>query len=85
MSWMLVKIFFGSSYIGFDAMREISPHLGPPLMLIFVALTNILLITSLISLLSNSLEKVRKTLISLKDGFLNSTLRVRQLYFENFI
>src|SRR6266702_239349 len=31
------------------------------LQLVFVALTNILLITSLISLLSNSLTKVRKT------------------------
>ncbi|KAG8627915.1 hypothetical protein KVT40_003788 [Elsinoe batatas] len=53
MSWILIKVFFGSSYLGF-----ISPVLGPPLMLIFVCLTNILLITSLISLLSNSLTKV---------------------------
>ncbi|KAI5809349.1 hypothetical protein BZA77DRAFT_328871 [Pyronema omphalodes] len=53
--WMLVSVFFGSSSVGFQAMREISPILGPPLMLIFVTITNILLITSLISLLSNSL------------------------------
>ncbi|KAF2263356.1 hypothetical protein CC78DRAFT_465990 [Lojkania enalia] len=46
MSWILVKVFFGS------------PYFGPPVMLVFVALTNILLITSLISLLSNSLTKV---------------------------
>ncbi|KAK5157221.1 hypothetical protein LTR04_005458 [Oleoguttula sp. CCFEE 6159] len=52
MSWILIKVFFGSSYLGF-----ISPYLGPPLMLIFVCMTNILLITSLISLLSNSLTK----------------------------
>ncbi|KAL7275305.1 hypothetical protein RUND412_001748 [Rhizina undulata] len=58
MSWMLVKVFFGSPSIGFDAMREISPVLGPPLMLIFVTFTNILLITSLISLLSNSLTNM---------------------------
>ncbi|RPB05922.1 hypothetical protein L873DRAFT_1796778 [Choiromyces venosus 120613-1] len=58
MSWMLIKVFFGSSSVGFDAMREISPVLGPPLMLIFVTLTNILLITSLISLLSNSLTNM---------------------------
>ncbi|RDI80559.1 hypothetical protein Vi05172_g9473 [Venturia inaequalis] len=43
MSWILVKVFFGSSYLGF---------------LIFVCLTNILLITSLISLLSNSLTRI---------------------------
>lgn len=37
---------------------QISPILGPPLMLVFVCLTNILLITSLISLLSASLSRV---------------------------
>ncbi|CAI6276962.1 unnamed protein product [Periconia digitata] len=58
MSWILIKVFFGSSYLGFDVAKEISPFFGPPVMLIFVALTNILLITSLISLLSNSLSKV---------------------------
>ncbi|PNS18651.1 Calcium channel YVC1 [Sphaceloma murrayae] len=58
MSWILIKVFFGSSYLGFDVAEQISPVLGPPLMLIFVCLTNILLITSLISLLSNSLTKV---------------------------
>ncbi|KAF2451365.1 hypothetical protein P171DRAFT_515399 [Karstenula rhodostoma CBS 690.94] len=58
MSWILVKVFFGSSYLGFDVAQQISPYFGPPVMLIFVALTNILLITSLVSLLSNSLSKV---------------------------
>jgi hypothetical protein len=57
-SWILIKVFFGSSYLGFDIAAQISPVLGPPLMLIFVCMTNILLITSLISLLSNSLTKV---------------------------
>ncbi|KAI4636519.1 hypothetical protein J4E83_001474 [Alternaria metachromatica] len=54
MSWILIKVFFGSSYLGFGD----SPFFGPPVMLVFVTLTNILLITSLISLLSNSLSKV---------------------------
>ncbi|KAL5411004.1 hypothetical protein PMIN03_005108 [Paraphaeosphaeria minitans] len=58
MSWILIKVFFGSSYLGFDVAQQISPYFGPPVMLIFVALTNILLITSLVSLLSNSLSKV---------------------------
>ncbi|KAM3424467.1 hypothetical protein BST61_g6471 [Cercospora zeina] len=58
MNWILIKVFFGSSYLGFDVADQISPVLGPPLMLVFVALTNILLITSLISLLSNKLDKV---------------------------
>ncbi|EMC91951.1 hypothetical protein BAUCODRAFT_152304 [Baudoinia panamericana UAMH 10762] len=58
MNWILIKVFFGSSYLGFDVADQISPILGPPLMFIFVCLTNILLITSLISLLSNTLTKV---------------------------
>lgn len=57
-SWVLIKVFFGSSYLGFDVMNDISPIFGPPLMLVFVTLTNILLITSLISILSNSFSKV---------------------------
>ncbi|KAE8443417.1 hypothetical protein EG329_001898 [Mollisiaceae sp. DMI_Dod_QoI] len=58
MSWILIKVFFGSSYLGFDIMYDINPVLGPPLMLIFVTMTNILLITSLISILSDSFSKV---------------------------
>ena len=58
MNWLLVKVFFGSGYLGFDAADKISPILGPPIMLVFVCLTNILLITSLISLMSASLAKV---------------------------
>lgn len=55
---ILVKVFFGSSYLGFDAADQISPVLGPPLMLIFVFLSNILLLTALISLISNSLDEI---------------------------
>jgi hypothetical protein len=58
MSWILIKVFFGSSYLGFDIMNDINATLGPPLMLIFVTMTNILLITSLISILSDSFSKV---------------------------
>ncbi|CAD6446354.1 961434b3-5118-4bd2-b7a0-93c8273d71fb [Sclerotinia trifoliorum] len=58
MFWVLIKIFFGSSYLGFDIMYQISEEFGPPLMLIFVCMTNILLITSLISILSDSFSKV---------------------------
>ncbi|CAK4030375.1 Ca2+ Mg2+-permeable cation channel [Lecanosticta acicola] len=58
MNWILIKVFFGSSYLGFDIADQISPALGPPLMFIFVCMTNILLITSLISLLSNKLDSI---------------------------
>ncbi|TVY15639.1 Calcium channel YVC1, partial [Lachnellula arida] len=58
MSWILIKVFFGSSYLGFDIMTDINPILGPPLMLVFVIMTTILLITSLISILSDSFSRV---------------------------
>ncbi|RMZ76741.1 hypothetical protein DV737_g4706, partial [Chaetothyriales sp. CBS 132003] len=57
MSLILVKVFFGSSYLGFDVAVTISPLFGYPLMLIFVCLTNVLLLTSLVSLVSNSLTE----------------------------
>ncbi|KAK5716040.1 hypothetical protein LTR15_009865 [Elasticomyces elasticus] len=52
-NWILIQVFFGSSYLGF-----ISPILGPPIMFLFVCMTSILLVTVLISLLSNTLTKV---------------------------
>lgn len=38
MSWILIQVFFGSSYLGFDIMNDINPQLGPPLMVIFPVL-----------------------------------------------
>ncbi|KAE8417815.1 hypothetical protein BDV36DRAFT_283428 [Aspergillus pseudocaelatus] len=58
MSWILVKVFFGSNVLGFDIAHEISPIFGYGLMLIFVSMTNLLLISSLVSLMSMSLEGV---------------------------
>lgn len=57
MFWLLVRIFFGSSYLGFDEMSNISPVFGPPLMVVFCILSNFLLVTILISILSNSFAK----------------------------
>ncbi|QKX53072.1 uncharacterized protein TRUGW13939_00143 [Talaromyces rugulosus] len=58
MSWILVKVFFGSATLGLDVAQEISPVFGYGLMIIFVCMTNILLISSVISLMSLSLEGV---------------------------
>ena len=58
MSMVLTKIFFGSSYVGFDIMEEIDPVFGPPLMLIFITLSSILLMGSLTGMLSNSFSRV---------------------------
>ncbi|KAI1176807.1 ion transporter [Nemania sp. FL0916] len=58
MAMIVTKIFFGSSYVGFDVMYQIDPVFGPPLMLIFVTLSSILLMGSLTGLLSNSFSGV---------------------------
>ncbi|GAO48617.1 hypothetical protein SAICODRAFT_141210 [Saitoella complicata NRRL Y-17804] len=58
MSWILIRIFFGSSYVGFDEMYNINPVFGPTLMVIFVTVTQILLVTILIAILSNSFSTV---------------------------
>jgi hypothetical protein len=47
MAMNLTKIFYGSSYVGFEIMKDIDPILGPPLMFIFVTLSSILLMGSL--------------------------------------
>ncbi|KAH8900173.1 hypothetical protein GQ53DRAFT_741135 [Thozetella sp. PMI_491] len=58
MAWILTKIFYGSSYVGFDIMHDIDPIFGPPLMIIFVTLSSILLMGSLTGMLSNSFSRV---------------------------
>ncbi|KAF4592581.1 ion transporter [Ophiocordyceps camponoti-floridani] len=58
MTGILTSIFFGSSSVGLDIMSEIDPIFGPPLMLIFVTLTSILLMGSLTGMLSNSFSRV---------------------------
>ncbi|KAI9373380.1 hypothetical protein BJX61DRAFT_384024 [Aspergillus egyptiacus] len=58
MSWILVNVFFGSNYLGFEVCSDISPIFGCPLMLVFVSVTSLLLISSLVSLMSMSLEGV---------------------------
>lgn len=58
MTGILTRIFFGSSYVGLDVMSEIDPFFGPPLMIVFVTLTSILLTGSLTGMLSNSFSRV---------------------------
>lgn len=58
MTMILTKIFFGSSSIGFDIMEAIDPVFGPPLMIIFITLSSILLMGSLTGMLSNSFSRV---------------------------
>ncbi|KAI1163737.1 ion transporter [Nemania serpens] len=58
MAMIVSKIFYGSSFVGFDVMYEIDPVFGPPLMFIFVTLSSILLMGSLTGMLSNSFSRV---------------------------
>ena len=58
MAMVLTKIFFGSSPVGLDLMHQIDPIFGPPLMIIFVTLSSILLMGSLTGMLSNSFSRV---------------------------
>ncbi|KAK9481206.1 hypothetical protein V1514DRAFT_2364 [Lipomyces japonicus] len=58
MAWLLIRVFFGAPYDGLDASSQISPIFGPTLMLVFVILTNVLLITVVISILSQRFGKM---------------------------
>jgi hypothetical protein len=58
MTGFLTRIFFGSSYLGLDIMHNIDPIFGPPLMILFVMLSSILLTGSLTGMLSNSFSRV---------------------------
>lgn len=58
MAGSLTRIFFGSSGVGFDIMHNIDPIFGPPLMIVFVMLSSILLTGSLTGMLSNSFSRV---------------------------
>jgi hypothetical protein len=58
MVWFLTKIFLGSSYVGFDIMKDLDPIFGPPLMVLFIMLSSILLMGSLTGMLSNSFSRV---------------------------
>ncbi|KAL7786353.1 hypothetical protein V8C37DRAFT_392424 [Trichoderma ceciliae] len=58
MTGILTKIFYGSSYVGFEVMDQIDPIFGPPLMIIFITLSSFLLMGSLTGMLSNSFSRV---------------------------
>ncbi|SJX65465.1 related to YVC1-vacuolar cation channel [Sporisorium reilianum f. sp. reilianum] len=56
--WLMLKVWFGSSYLGFDEAKSFSLTFGPPLMIIYTVMSNTLLLTVLISLLSNTFQVV---------------------------
>jgi len=56
--WLMLQIWFGSSYLGFSSSESFHPIFGPIVLIGYAALSNVLLITILISILSNQFAEI---------------------------
>uniref|UniRef100_D8Q4C4 Polycystin cation channel PKD1/PKD2 domain-containing protein n=1 Tax=Schizophyllum commune (strain H4-8 / FGSC 9210) TaxID=578458 RepID=D8Q4C4_SCHCM len=61
-SWLMVQIWFGNTYLSFQQASSFHPFFGPILMTIFAAMANTLLLTILISILSNTVAQINEYL-----------------------
>ncbi|KAM5537199.1 hypothetical protein V8D89_009132 [Ganoderma adspersum] len=57
-AWLMVQIWFGNTYLSFAQAESFHPIFGPVLMTMFAALSNTLLLTILISILSNTFARI---------------------------
>ncbi|CAL1716889.1 unnamed protein product [Somion occarium] len=57
-AWLMVQIWFGNTYLSFGQASSFHPLFGPILMTCFAALSNTLLLTILISILSNTFARI---------------------------
>ncbi|KZT73077.1 hypothetical protein DAEQUDRAFT_684684 [Daedalea quercina L-15889] len=57
-TWLMVQIWFGNTYLSFAQAESFHPIFGPILMTMFAALSNTLLLTILISILSNTFAQI---------------------------
>ncbi|KAF9223526.1 hypothetical protein BS17DRAFT_802561 [Gyrodon lividus] len=57
-AWLMLQIWFGNTYLSFGQATSFHPVLGPILMTWFAALSNTLLLTILISILSNTAARI---------------------------
>ncbi|KAJ6577224.1 receptor-activated Ca2+-permeable cation channel [Mycena capillaripes] len=57
-AWLMVQIWFGNTYLSFAQAESFHPFFGPILMTTFAALSNTLLLTILISILSNTVARI---------------------------
>ncbi|OCH84728.1 hypothetical protein OBBRIDRAFT_741085 [Obba rivulosa] len=57
-AWLMVQIWFGNTYLSFGQAKSFHPIFGPILMTCFAALSNTLLLTILISILSNTFARI---------------------------
>ncbi|KAG1821906.1 uncharacterized protein BJ212DRAFT_1334451 [Suillus subaureus] len=57
-AWLMVQIWFGSTYLSFGQAKSFHPVFGPILMTCFAVLSGTLLLTILISILSNTAARI---------------------------
>ncbi|KAG0378768.1 hypothetical protein BGX24_002862 [Mortierella sp. AD032] len=57
-AWLLLQVFFGSAFLGFEEADELSELFGAPLMVLFVAISVLMLYTLLISIFSQTFSEV---------------------------
>ncbi|KAF9323357.1 hypothetical protein BG006_001544 [Podila minutissima] len=57
-AWLLLQVFFGSAFLGFEEASELSELFGAPLMVLFVAISVLMLYTLLISIFSQTFSEV---------------------------
>ncbi|THH07159.1 hypothetical protein EW145_g3575 [Phellinidium pouzarii] len=58
--WLMVQIWFGNTYLSFSQAESFHKLFGPILMTTFAALSNTLLLTILISILSNTFARINE-------------------------
>ncbi|QRV74848.1 calcium channel YVC1 [Ceratobasidium sp. AG-Ba] len=59
-AWLMTQIWFGNTYLSFSMAESFHPVFGPILMTMFAALSNTLLVTILISILSNTFARINE-------------------------
>ncbi|KAF8604724.1 hypothetical protein BDV93DRAFT_96560 [Ceratobasidium sp. AG-I] len=59
-AWLMTQIWFGNTYLSFNVAESFHPIFGPILMITFAALSNTLLVTILISILSNTFARINE-------------------------
>ncbi|KAH7342007.1 hypothetical protein B0J17DRAFT_746132 [Rhizoctonia solani] len=59
-AWLMTQIWFGNTFLSFTVAESFHPVFGPILMVVFAALSNTLLVTIMISILSNTFARINE-------------------------
>ncbi|OZJ03209.1 hypothetical protein BZG36_04532 [Bifiguratus adelaidae] len=57
-AWLMLKVFFGSQYIGFDVAFKLHPIFGPIVMTLYISISTLVLMTILISIFNQSFSTI---------------------------